>query len=96
MAAERPYRVDWTPAFDTELSFAHPLFLELFYESVIPLLQYEPTRTTGPFQIAYDPPYFSMEVRAENGEFGWVVYQVIEDLRYVMIITHLFPADPAQ
>ena len=48
MAAGRPYRVDWIPAFDTELSFAHPLFLELFYEYRIPLLQQAPTRTTGP------------------------------------------------
>jgi hypothetical protein len=57
VTAERPYRVDWIPAFDAELGGAHPVFLALFYEYVIPVLQYEPTETTGPFTISYEPPY---------------------------------------
>jgi len=73
VAGERPYRVDRIPAFDIELASAHPAFLAAFFETVIPILQYEPTETTGPFPITYEPPCFSIEVRTESGEFGRVI-----------------------
>jgi hypothetical protein len=59
--AEGPYRVDWIPAFDAELAAADPAFLALFSEHVIPVLQYEPTKTTGPFTITYEPPYHTLD-----------------------------------
>jgi hypothetical protein len=40
---------------------------------VIPVLQSEPSVTTGLFRISYEPPYHAIDVRGESGEFGWVV-----------------------
>ena len=49
-----------------------------------------PVETAGSFPITYDPPFFSIEVQAEGGGWGVVLYEVLEDEGLVMLHDYLW------
>jgi hypothetical protein len=88
--ARRFFRVVESPRFLERLETAPPSFIAVLLEYVYPILSLAPVETAGSFPITYDPPFFSIEVQAEGGGWGVVLYEVLEDERLVMLHDYLW------
>jgi hypothetical protein len=88
--ARRFFRVVESSRFLGRLETAPPSFIAVLLEYVYPVLSLAPDETSGSFPITYDPPFFSIELQASGGEWGVVLYEVLEDERLVMLHDYLW------
>ncbi len=80
------FRVDESSEFTAALTSAPDELLDVLIEVAYPLLRSSPTEGRGPlFRVTYSDGMFNLYLHSDRGGYGFIRYQVIEELRYVML-----------